>query len=414
MSDVFADVGQPAAAKPLSPKRPPTETAGFADVFPYYAGFSFDWAQEQIRKATVESDVVLDPWNGSGTTTLAAQYAARKSVGIDLNPVANLVARFRSLAAATSQCEILKSPFMLTGRGAATDPLDAWFSATTSNRIRDWFEAMDGISTPQTALVAITLFRVVRELTKSFEGSNPTWVKRARSEEERIEVSPDELDKIILFEQGKLIERLADAPSIDMQPKLLTATANDIPMRNSSVDLVITSPPYLTRIDYAVAYARELAVLGVDLSKDRTLRSQLMGTTLIRSGPNVSEKRLGPTAKALLSSISGHTSKASSGYYLKQAQQYLYDLSCGLTEISRVVKPSGRLLLVVQDSYYKDIHVALGDICIDELTSRGWQLEHRKPFPVKRILTSLNSSARAYQKGTVCENVMTFVKQAES
>ena len=46
----------------MSPKRPSAETSGLADIFPYYAGFSYDWAYEQVRTyCPSESSVVLDP-----------------------------------------------------------------------------------------------------------------------------------------------------------------------------------------------------------------------------------------------------------------------------------------------------------------------------------------------------------------
>ena len=98
---------------------------------------------------------------------------------------------------------------------------------------------------------------------------------------------------------------------------------------NNSVGVILTSPPYLTRIDYAVAYARELAVLGIDVLGSRELRSSLMGTTLIRpvraDGP-----AFGPLATDLLRRVSSHPSKASKGYYLKQVRQYLDDLCLSL------------------------------------------------------------------------------------
>ena len=37
--------------------------------------------------------MILDPWNGSGTTTYAASQLGYTSRGLDLNPVMNIVAR---------------------------------------------------------------------------------------------------------------------------------------------------------------------------------------------------------------------------------------------------------------------------------------------------------------------------------
>ncbi|MFF3603048.1 hypothetical protein [Streptomyces sp. NPDC002463] len=158
-----------------------------------------------------------------------------------------------------------------------------------------------------------------------------------------------------------------------------------------------------------MAYTRELAVLGIDISRDRTLRSALMGTTLIRKA-EAADLKLGPVATSMLEAISSHSSKASSGYYRKQAIQYLNDLGQGLNEITRVTRNGGFLHLVVQDSYYKDVPVRLADICVEESELRGWRLLRKDPYLVKRTLTSLNKAARNYKKADVSETVVTLRK----
>ncbi|MFD7602713.1 hypothetical protein ACFWAN_19640 [Streptomyces mirabilis] len=394
----------------LSPKRPAVETAGMADVFPYYAGFAFEWATKQLSRdgSHVGSDMtVLDPWNGSGTTTLAAQSLGIRSIGVDRNPVANVIARLRGETSLKPQ--LTEAPPSGFGRGfyKTTDPLNAWFSDRTTRRLRDWTTALRKADGSLNAVAAVALFRVIRRVTKKFEGSNPTWVKRSKSPEDRIRIPARELDEMLLTEQRALCSRIATQDLPKVGATILTASSDSLPLRNNSVDVILTSPPYLTRIDYAVAYARELAILGHDISADRTLRSSLMGTTLIRKSETFSHE-FGPVAQELLVNISGHDSKASSGYYLKQAQQYLTDLSSGLDEISRVCKEKSLVHLVVQDSFYKDVPVPLAEICIDEATARGWVLEEREQFVVRRSLVTLNTPARAYKKSNVAESVITL------
>ncbi|MFD7059894.1 hypothetical protein [Streptomyces sp. NPDC059906] len=396
------------SAKKLSPKRPAVEKAGLADVFPYYAGFAFEWAQSRLTSLDLEkSAVVLDPWNGSGTTTLAAQTAGFHSVGIDLNPVANKVAYLRtSLLAGDS---VAHPPPPISSHGPlSSDALLAWFHESTVRRIRDWTESFSSVRVEQSALGYVALFRVIRRLSRKFEGSNPTWVKRARNPEDLIKIKPNEIDDAISKEQLFVADRLTTAPVRAKPSLLLTASAMEIPLLDNSVDAVLTSPPYLTRIDYAVAYARELAILGIDIDSDRSLRRALMGTTLTRPTQVETYDHLSEVSRDLLKKVAGHESKASSSYYLKQARQYLCDLARGLQEITRVSKPGAHMMLVVQDSYYKDIPVPLAEICIAESRLRGWELVGREAFPVKRTLTAVNTPARAYKKGEVAETVVKF------
>ena len=125
----------------LSPKRPSSETDGLADIFPYYAGFSFTWARAQLLAATGESPAaVLDPWNGSGTTTLAAQSNGLRSIGIDRNPIANVVAQLR--VTATAVPSPLAAPARTAIAPTAPDPLSAWLADSTVNRLRTWTRAL--------------------------------------------------------------------------------------------------------------------------------------------------------------------------------------------------------------------------------------------------------------------------------
>ncbi|MEU2683635.1 hypothetical protein ABZ654_07100 [Streptomyces hygroscopicus] len=402
--------GMSRGQRALSPKRPAIETAGLADIFPYYAGFSFDWARNQLARdlAYVGDDaLVLDPWNGSGTTTLAAQSLGLRAVGVDRNPIANVVARLR--AEASAMMSAVHPPS--SGAGAESyssgDALDAWFTEETVRRIRDWFSALKRQDSSLNPVGTVALFRVIRRVTKGFEGSNPTWVKRAKKPEDRVTLSAVELDGLVVGEQQLILARMQQQIRSEERAMLVTASATDLPLADSSVDVVLTSPPYLTRIDYAVAYARELAILGYDINTDRGLRSALMGTTLIRKNVHFSAS-VGMVGESLLRKIAAHDSKASAGYYLKQAQQYLSDLCRGLDEISRVAKEKAIVHLVVQDSFYKDVHVPLADICIDEASMRGWSMTRSEQFSVRRSLVTLNTSARAYKKGDVAESVITF------
>jgi hypothetical protein len=61
----------PLQPAPVTPKRPRSESPAAVDLLPYYAGFSYEWVKGIVSQSG-SGDIVLDPWNGSGTTTLAA------------------------------------------------------------------------------------------------------------------------------------------------------------------------------------------------------------------------------------------------------------------------------------------------------------------------------------------------------
>jgi len=78
-----------------SPKLSPAEKRNL--IFPYYAGFSEAFVASMLdRMNVVENSKILDPWNGSGTTTFVASMRRIRSTGYDLNPALVIVARARA------------------------------------------------------------------------------------------------------------------------------------------------------------------------------------------------------------------------------------------------------------------------------------------------------------------------------
>lgn len=399
----------------VTPKRSRADTAGMADVFPYYAGFRFEWARDILRERVNQderSPVILDPWNGSGTTTTAAQFNGYRSIGVDLNPVANISASLRASVQAGTVAGESFVPAPSNAPVAAEDALSTWFSRRTAGRIRSWVKALDAEEIGVSSLGLMAIFRMVKKVTGKFEGSNPTWVKKAKDAGELIDISINEVDSLIMEEQRFIIKRLdeqSDHIRRDVPVDIITASATNLPLADSTVDSILTSPPYLTRIDYGVAYSRELAVIGINVFKNRKFRGGLMGTTLIRE-KMVEPAPWGPMADDLVNRITSHSSKASASYYRKQAIQYFEDLAISFDEISRVAASGATLTLVVQDSYYKDIPLKLDSVCIEEASRRGWEFEERRPEIVSRSFAHVNTLARAYPKGEVSETVVMLKK----
>ncbi|WP_369804863.1 DNA methyltransferase [Pseudonocardia sp. Ae717_Ps2] len=364
-----------------------------------------------LRTPASEASVVLDPWNGSGTTTLAAASLGIQSIGIDLNPAANVVAEARFAAASRPIPELEKlgadAPW-----GSSVRSLGAWFAEESSIRLSQWTRRAASAEPDVRALILVAIFRTIRDLTKTFEGSNPTWVRRARSVDDLINPGSVAIDTAVHAAYRSIVDSalgrsLCNAP----KPHIVDGSAGRLPIRSGAIDRIITSPPYLTRIDYGVAYSRELAALGVDLTINRHIRAELMGTTLIRPNRSGSALRPDSVAAKTLEAVRSHPSKDSAGYYRKQFEQYLTDLRSGITELSRVASKGASMTVVVQDSYYKDVEVRLADIFVEEAEVEGWTLSSQpERFNVSRLLTTMNTPARAYEKGAVSESVLRFAR----
>jgi DNA modification methylase len=62
------------------------------DWYNYYAGYSHTFTKAIIETCELNKDsVILDPWNGAGTSTLVASMSGYHSIGVDLNPVMKVI-----------------------------------------------------------------------------------------------------------------------------------------------------------------------------------------------------------------------------------------------------------------------------------------------------------------------------------
>ncbi len=66
------------------------------DIHRYSGKFIPQIAAQVIKLISRENDIILDPYCGSGTTLLEAYLAKRRSVGVDLNPLACLISKVKT------------------------------------------------------------------------------------------------------------------------------------------------------------------------------------------------------------------------------------------------------------------------------------------------------------------------------
>ena len=100
----------------------------------------------------------------------------------------------------------------------------------------------------------------------------PKYVYKAKTEEgEKISISLNGLLKTIermLCEGIGSVEISSEYPGSIKEATLTVCNSESLEIEENSVDLVLTSPPYCTRIDYAVATSVELALLGFQKKTD--------------------------------------------------------------------------------------------------------------------------------------------------
>lgn len=422
----------------INPKRNSSDRKGWHGFFPYYAGFSEQFARELINSAGLKKgSVVWDPWNGSGTTTSVAASLGFSAKGTDLNPVMVIVAKSRLVAVTEADTLIALSNEVAIRSSRsrtkilASDPLLDWFDTDSAQHIRRIEQAIrhlvvgDLTLTPKgtnlaslssiAATLYVGLFTLARDLVKHAKTSNPTWVRKPRGIDDLASSDRSSLSKAFGNNIRAMVAAMSNElpiNSIDTHQAVSittgdTTSATEVP---KNMDFVLTSPPYCTRLDYAAATRIEMALLQPWLETDPdSISRQMIGSTkvpLIAPNP---VRSWGPKCISFLRQVRDHSSKASKTYYLKNHMDYFDKMNKSVEMLSAGLKLQGTAVLVVQDSYYKDIWNPLPDIISEMACNHGLREKHRKAFASKRSMSGINSSSLAYRTHkTPIEMVLCF------
>ncbi len=414
--------------------------------FRYYAGFSEGFVEDIIKQLDLtEGATLLDPWVGAGTTAQVAIAKGYRTTGFDLNPAMLLVARARTLATSVANQipavgEAIFRLYERSGKSGntssfpTTEPLEQWLQPAAAHAFRLLERSAFSIFTqPESrsmapmwsrverasAIVAffyVALFRALRRFISEFQSSNPTWFKISDGKG-RVHLPSGGLVGTVSKEIEGLLSALRSErqamPVVNGRTCVLKRSSSlQLPLSSRSVEAVISSPPYCTRIDYVRATLPELAVIGYPNGDAiRQLRQKMIGTPTIKEIQVYYTEEWGTTCSGVLTAVEHHPSKASSTYYLKCYLQYFASVFASFQEIDRVLKKSGQCVLVVQDSYYKDVRIDLPRIFVEMAGSVGWHLHEKADFHVKQTLAGINPDVRQYRDACqATESVLWFSK----
>lgn len=382
----------------------------------YYAGYSASFVEDALARFKTDGCRALDPWNGTGTTTVIAANERVNAIGFDINPALVVIARARLLGAGVwASIQPLGSDVVAHTAPVywPEEPFDFWFSRETSAWLRGLQQSVHRLlvdsntstqpvyvsSSEMSTLAAFfytVLFRTVRVLIAPRAGTNPTWWKRV-PDSDRLSLPQKTILSIFELSASELASGLhRDNFDAGLDVRADLGDSRNLPVADRSIDLAIGSPPYCTRIDYGVATRPELAVLGATEADIKELRNQMVGTPTM-TGDWGEPNHWGPTSVKFLANVAAHSSKASGGYYTNYFRQYYAGMWASLGELRRTIKMGGVALLVVQDNYYKEIHNDTPGILSEMALARGFHSAGRQDFPVVRNRASMNPRSRQYR-----------------
>lgn len=220
----------------------------------YPAMFIPELAKKIILAFSKENDVVLDIFSGSGTTVLEARKLGRQAKGIEINPLAMLIAKVKNTyiddALLEQGIEEWRSAFLnnhfseikITNK-------DFWFHKTTIASISDAIGAVERLTNQDVKdFLKICISEIIREISYCVHSGFKMHRDKNKSEKELSFDKSEFLTKInpVIDRNRKAVQELScfDHRNHPLNLYFHDSRVNLKNIESNSADLILTSPPY--------------------------------------------------------------------------------------------------------------------------------------------------------------------------
>lgn len=363
--------------------------------------------------------VVLDPMCGSGTVLRAASERGHSALGFDLDPLSVLMARVWTTPLATDRLleaghRVMSIASRLHGEALQLPWVDN--DPETLRFVRFWYGPDQEVALRRLVLamrttrgsigdaLRLSLSRII--VTKERGASFARDVSHSRPH--RVMDSND-FDVTHAF--ARSLQRVATQLRDNPPRSGVSVNRGDVRRLTSvpseSVDVVVTSPPYLNAIDYLRGHRLSLVWLGYRLSALRTLRATSIGSERAPDRSHNSE-----LLSVLLSEVGPR--RPLSPRVERIFQRYVLDMYAALAEIIRVLRARGQAVLVIGNSRLAGVFVDNANAILACAEFAGLQFVERyeRPLPPARryLPPPASNTEQAIKKRMRSETVLRFFR----
>lgn len=359
-------------------------TAATHGVYSYPAKFIPHVPRWAILKFTQPGQTVLDPFCGSGTTLVEAKLLGRHSLGIDFSPLARLLTRVKTTPLGGADIITAAADRLLRRWREVSDtprPFVAneshWFSPEASACLRRLAAAAKQETEPGLRdFLLLCVAAMVRRL--SFADDQQIFPERTvfathvpAADDARVE----QLFRDIVARWAQAVEEFALGCDRNVYARLIGTDAREIALPDESVDLAVTSPPYINAMDYVRVHKLEMFWLGMlgSAAEKRALDMSQIGSERISRSRYRRLHLIGlPLADEVLADL--HAADPKRAYVL---YKYLRDMTANLREVRRVLKTGARYVVVVGGNMMRKRFIPTYDLLRELAESMGFRTEER-------------------------------------
>jgi methylase of polypeptide subunit release factors len=339
----------------------------------------------------VKVNRIGDVFCGCGTVAFEARRNGINFWGCDINPVATLIAKVKSSAYDPAKLEryhakivadLARSSKTFELSERALDRLDYWY---TKKRFRDLARLRNAIqkNTPPGGRYRRFFLCAFSNILK------PTsrWLTKSIKPQLDPLKRPSDVARTFSQQVHAMIEASKKAGLRERsQVEILTANMLDV-RPTSKVDMIVTSPPYVTSYEYADLH--QLSSLWLGFASDyRSLRKGSIGSTQHNLNFNRDIKHLNKTGARIVFSLFDRDEAIA-----RSTAKYFLDMQAVAQRCFGLIRRSGIALFVIGNTEYKNVRVDNASHLAEALLASGFRsVQAAKRRMTGKILTPYRDS----------------------
>lgn len=359
----------------------------------FIATKAFDYAVQE----GVNVNRVADIFCGCGTVALEAKMHNKDFWGCDINPVATLIAKTKST---TYNVDFLVKYYENIRTAYNVEKIDSHFYNNSNERLKYWFAEKSFLdllglkyaienSVPRGIYLDafLCIFSSILKATSK-------WLTKSI----KPQVDPNKKD-ISVWDIFKLHYEKFLKASNQINTYTLKPTNIDIENENflnvknlPKVDLVISSPPYVTSYEYADLHQLSTLWLGY-VSDYRDLRKGSIGSVYNSNDFEIDLNSLNDMGKEIVQELlSDEENRATAK--VRSIARYYVDMQRSIRNCSSMLNVGGMVFFVVGDTEYKGIKIKNSEHLVQCLKNEGFSdIKAAKRIISNKLLTPYRDKA---------------------
>ncbi|MBP5561583.1 MAG: DNA adenine methylase [Muribaculaceae bacterium] len=339
----------------------------------YPAKFLPNVVKKIIEDYAPDCKVIADLFAGCGTTLVEAKAHGKKSIGTDINPVAQLITRVKTTPiepeALQHDYNTLVDQFDNFAKDDFIDVqkherLDYWFFPSEKAKIAFLFVAITNMETDGATkeFFYVCVSHILKNCSRWLQSSTKPQIDPEKT-------IPDPFDEFkrhclkMLKSNRAFYEELEGKGNLNVPCDILLEDARHTSIQSGSVDVIITSPPYVTSYEYADIH--QLTGYWMEYIEDmHDFRKQFIGTSY--SGNTSMEVRGSKLGQHIVNELA-----EKSKHIACDVAQYFNDMQEVSKEMVRILAENGKACIVIGNTKIKEVHIKSAEVFYDFLKDAG-------------------------------------------